>query len=674
METDLTTPKKELVGFCSAPWTDCITYADGELKACDRNVASFGNWQENGLKNSWHSEKFQDFRRAIREGRYPDKDCASCHNNGTQRTAVSSLIGAFAVHHDFIQGQLGEVPELTELSDLFSLKSRTEKSDRVISVFYSRLEKIRQENEALFHSSRDFHLAVVKLRVIAEALEDYLRGELRPRRVATFRQSQLQAKCTARCVMCAGKFTGEIVSGPTMDTKFVDEAFAEIEDVTDFWCNGAEYLFYKDWKKIALMLNEQGTKLRCSTNGILLTEETIRFMIDHKLLRFLTISLDGATKQTIESTRVNVKFEKTMERIRYLFRYALEKNYYFEFTAAFVMMKRNMHELPAFVRLIHDLRGTNFQVNTTVLCQPLENFNLDGYRQYLHQEHHVQVGDSELRRIFEETEKARWETGVFVSFYNQKFDEFMAEGMPIPRFFPRQMDVEIILAAFEGRAFQATLREIEENFAQWIEQYGYDRNRLIAELKETCRRLHFSSPVVQQTMAEFPSLAADIEEKLEESILALVERQEAFTFTVTTASAVLAVKRFSFGPVLPGEFVYSPSLRMDTIVAKTVGPHALLFNRQIVPALGYLFRVAEKRDLDGRLLAVPAAPPITLRFLFHSWIFDFYARVHEAKDRFLKGRKSLLLWKLSVAYRSALSLFGIDARSAIQLNERRSLG
>lgn len=507
-------PDKNLVGFCSAPWTDCITYADGELKACDRNPVSFGNWQQNGLKNTWHSEKFQNFRRDVREGRYPDKDCASCHNNGTQRTLRSSLIGAYYMHSQFLWHHFGvpEIPEIAHLYFLLDQRARDERSDEILRQYFAGLDRLVAENPAAYTNNPEFHTALVKLRVIGETVEDYLRGDLTPRRVATFRQSQLQAKCTARCVMCAGKYTGEIVDGPTMDEKFVDEAFAEKEDITDFWCNGAEYLYYKEWRKIALMLAEQGVKLRVSTNGILLTEPTIRFMIDNKILRYLTMSLDAATKETMESTRINVNFRKNMENIRFLLKYAQEKNHEFEFTAAFVMMKRNLHELPAFVRLIHSLRPPGCKNFVTVLCQPLENFDILGYRRFVHGEHHALLGEEKLREIFTETWQAHRETGVQVSFYNQKLDEFMAAGMPFPKFFPRLSDIDLIASDLKSGA---RFHGVDEGLEAWLENTSnYHGGSLRSAFLRHARALFAHNAVVAEVGKEFPQLWAKVDEHL----------------------------------------------------------------------------------------------------------------------------------------------------------------
>lgn len=657
-----TETNKDLVGFCSAPWTDCITYSDGALKACDRNVRSFGDWQKLGLKNAWESLEFQNFRQAIREGRYPDQDCASCHNNGTQRTALSSLVGAYSIHYNYLKKFLAQedIPELGSLYRLLYRKKADSESASLIPVYLAKLESLRFEYPEAYAQDSDFHNALVKLKVVGEALEDYLAGELKPRRVATFRQSQLQAKCTARCVMCVGLYTGEIVSGPTMDSKYVDEAFAEPEDITDFWCNGAEYLFYKEWKKIALTLAKGGTKLRVSTNGILLTEPTIDFILDNRALGFLTMSLDGATKETMESTRVRVNYDRNVERIRYLLRTATEKGQYFEFTAAFVMMKRNLHELPAFVRLIKSLMPENCLPRVTVLCQPLENFSVESYRRFVHGEHHALLGEQALREIFQEVNRVSVETGVSVAFYNQKLPDFMAQGMPFPKYFPRQMDVDIFLA--DLRARKPLWNSLD--FQELIQRSYFGRNYLQLLFLEFLQATLASNEVIAQTRREFPDFDSAIERELPGYAADFLSRFEEEKLNFRTGTRSVTAKRYLFRAFRAGDYVYSASSGTSGRISKIVAGLVLLHDGKIVPLSRGLYLVETVTE-DQQVLPIPASPRDP-RGIVKLCLGRGYLYAHPVKERLFRGRKSPLLWKLSVVYRRALGAFGVETESTIR--------
>jgi MoaA/NifB/PqqE/SkfB family radical SAM enzyme len=650
-------PREELIGFCSAPWTDCITYADGALRACDRNDASFGNWQKGGLKRTWESDAFQEFRRAIREGRYPDRNCASCHNNGTQRTARSSLIGAYQIHYSVVRDFLGLAPEhhVGEISDLYrllDLKKHSEFSAEKLRVYFRYLERFSEMHAGALARDEKLRKSVEKLRVIGESLEDYLGGVLRPRRVATFRQSQLQAKCTARCVMCVGKYTREIEIGPTMDGKYVDEAFAEPADITDFWCNGAEYLFFKEWKQVAMMLYREGVKMRNSTNGILLTEPNIDFMIDNDLLGFLTMSLDAATKETMESTRVRVNFEKNMDRIRYLLRRATEKRQTFEFVAAFVLMKRNLRELPAFVRLMKSLMPEGCTPKVYVLLQPLENFDIDGYRQFVHREHHSLLGDDELRRIFRETLEAERETGVHCTFYNQHLKDFVAAGMPIPKFFPRQSDVD----SFIG--------QIEHNVPLWepgeldvpalVRECGGDetefRRLFLRSVREFCDR----NGVIGETQRVFPGFAIKLKSLLPAYAHTLAMRALDEELERPAGAAPWPVRVSRYAVFREGTLVFGDATHKIGRLVRLHGGLALLHDGTVLLASRVHRLVTE--ELEGREPDVD----YSWRRKFSLALGHAYVDVNALKNRLLRDVRSPLLWKLSVAYRRALSLLGLN--------------
>ena len=183
--------KEKLAGFCSAPWTDAIAYADGALKVCDRCVLSFGNWQKDGLTQVWRGEPLQEFRAEIAAGRYPHEDCKSCHNNGTQRTAASSLRSAYFVHQTHIRKVFGIIPAIEALPRAFFQERRNEESDLLLQAFFVALEELAKRPPEKFPEKAsqrsETERAITKLKVIGEALEDFLRGELIPRRVATFR-------------------------------------------------------------------------------------------------------------------------------------------------------------------------------------------------------------------------------------------------------------------------------------------------------------------------------------------------------------------------------------------------------------------------------------------------------------------------------------------------------
>ncbi|MCD6386415.1 SPASM domain-containing protein [Candidatus Sumerlaeota bacterium] len=93
-----------------------------------------------------------------------------------------------------------------------------------------------------------------------------------------------------------------------------------------------------------------GVRFGYTTNGVLLTAELVEKTIKYGCN--ITLSIDGATKETFESIRRGLKFETLMEKVD-LIRSALKKNKpaKFEYYWNFVAMKRNIAELPELVKM-----------------------------------------------------------------------------------------------------------------------------------------------------------------------------------------------------------------------------------------------------------------------------------------------------------------------------------
>lgn len=93
-----------------------------------------------------------------------------------------------------------------------------------------------------------------------------------------------------------------------------------------------------------------GVKFGYTTNGKLLSPELVEKTIKYGYN--ITLSVDGATKETFESIRRGLKFETLLEKID-IIRSALQKinPVKFEYWWNFVAMKRNITELPEVVRM-----------------------------------------------------------------------------------------------------------------------------------------------------------------------------------------------------------------------------------------------------------------------------------------------------------------------------------
>jgi radical SAM protein with 4Fe4S-binding SPASM domain len=67
--------------ICIIPWFSMYVTVDGIVRPCcsfSQTYADIGNILQNNMKEIWNSERYQRFRKAIREGKRPYAICANC--------------------------------------------------------------------------------------------------------------------------------------------------------------------------------------------------------------------------------------------------------------------------------------------------------------------------------------------------------------------------------------------------------------------------------------------------------------------------------------------------------------------------------------------------------------------------------------------------------------------
>jgi radical SAM protein with 4Fe4S-binding SPASM domain len=168
-------------------------------------------------------------------------------------------------------------------------------------------------------------------------------------------------QCNLRCVMCY--FNDERVSRRRREDISVEE-FARIAGQVFPVCNevslsyGTEPLLHQQFGELIKITKSHRVPLVwTTTNGILLKgrmiDQVVRLGLDS-----ICISIDAATKQTYERIRVGASFEKLMANIQALNR---AKEQYRSDTPHvqlnFVLMRSNIEELPALIRLARELKA-----------------------------------------------------------------------------------------------------------------------------------------------------------------------------------------------------------------------------------------------------------------------------------------------------------------------------
>ncbi len=457
-----------LKGFCAAPWVEAVLYNNGNLLTCCRNNKVFGRWKEEGIDKCWHSEEYQKFRKSIVLGKFPNEECKNCYYNGTSRPLRTELFTPFHYNAQIVSEYFGHKNKvLYAILPQFDLKYASSNTMDVLGKYFTVLADMERKMSS--YPASVSH-AINKLRVIGKLAKAFLEGDLRPPVVGAFRQVELTNRCNARCVMCPGKYAGTIVNGCELDERHLKEAFSRTDDIIDFFMNGTEFLFYTNWQKVADYLVNSGIKLSLSTNGILLSPHNIRHLIDNKIPLKVNISMDGATKETLESIRINVNYNKLIDNINYLLSYASQKKHDFYISFSFVLMKNNYQELPQLIKLVGSLMNGTIYPNlnklvrltgelkrlqyplitslvrlagsffkrlrypsVNVLCQALETYDIKTYREFVYEQHHTLIEEEKLKAMFKEALRESRKAGIRVNvFYSYGINDFIKRGFPFP--------------------------------------------------------------------------------------------------------------------------------------------------------------------------------------------------------------------------------------------------
>ena len=191
--------------------------------------------------------------------------------------------------------------------------------------------------------------------ISADNLEARFRRSLETKRGVTMRLDIIN-KCNLRCVMC--HFSDEAVfkrptrqlTGEQFKTLF-DGIGPEVSQIA-LSC-GDEPLTSKFLPEILryLATEHPHVAIEFCTNAMLMREPVRELLIETRVARLL-FSIDAVTKPLLESIRVGSRYEQVVGNILAM-RLLRERHRTARpsFTFNFVMMNRNIHEAPAFVRM-----------------------------------------------------------------------------------------------------------------------------------------------------------------------------------------------------------------------------------------------------------------------------------------------------------------------------------
>jgi MoaA/NifB/PqqE/SkfB family radical SAM enzyme len=426
--------------FCSSFWTESVLGMDGKFRFCCRNNTVLGNWIEEGLESVWHSATAREFRRKAARGEFPNDDCRRCHRVGAAYPLGRPLASPLFRHVAVLEQRLGEpLPNLAAMRLLFDKVEFDDEACAILEEYGGALARIARGCEA---SDEETRRSVTKLRLLEQVVRSFLTGDETPPVVAPSREVNLIAVCNARCIHCPGLHAGQLDKGVEVapgvrakyiDPRHLDQAMALDQHIFEFWGNGTEFLLYPKWKEICRRLAASGVVLSVSTNGIALTSDAVHTLIDSQVLGHLNVSIDGATRETIEAVRVNVKYDRLVTQVRYLIDYARRKGYSFALNFTFTFMRRNYREIPRFVEFVHGLFDGGPALPGTILFTPLLEGDAPSYLEFLAHQHHSLLDREELQRLVLEASQLcdRYGLQAYVT-YTQSIKDFIAAGYPFP--------------------------------------------------------------------------------------------------------------------------------------------------------------------------------------------------------------------------------------------------
>jgi len=195
---------------------------------------------------------------------------------------------------------------------------------------------------------------------------------------------ELSNSCNLECIMCSGQFSSAIRAKreklAPLPRIYSDEILESLRkylphlDHASFY--GGEPFLITEYERIWDMMIEDDLHIPChvTTNATLYNKRVEKIL--EQVPMGITVSLDGTTRSTYESIRINAVFDEVMENARRFHEYTKSRHTCFIFN--FCMMRPNWHEL-ADICLMADEWDCDVFINTVlyppelgIYTQPIE--------------------------------------------------------------------------------------------------------------------------------------------------------------------------------------------------------------------------------------------------------------------------------------------------------------
>lgn len=170
--------------------------------------------------------------------------------------------------------------------------------------------------------------------------------------------------CNLRCELCPQSIKNFQFEKGHMSFAFFRQIMKQLKSVKSFALfSSGEPLLAENWDQILdyfLISRPDIEKISFSTNGTLL-DKKVKSLLGKKL--DISVSIDGATRNTYESIRKGAHFDRLIRNLRQI--YILKKKNNLDWpklSISFVAWEKNIRELPALVRLASSLGIENITI------------------------------------------------------------------------------------------------------------------------------------------------------------------------------------------------------------------------------------------------------------------------------------------------------------------------
>jgi 2-polyprenyl-3-methyl-5-hydroxy-6-metoxy-1,4-benzoquinol methylase len=424
--------KRQTMPFCSAPWTIGWINETGTIQPCcrlggfQRDLAKAGS-----LKAVWHGEEWVAFRNQVAQGEYPFDICRQCREASTYQTLGKDFAGVPQGYlSDLRARQLSkeEVDLCARLDAFFNGHNFTRFWLPAAAV--AQVAQLLQEGRARRERVREAgNPQINKLLTLLQVYYDLYTRNPYPEIIMPFRVPVIATRCNARCVMCSMVVEGSIEHGKFMDDALLAKSLAHPDHIIKIWAASTEMLLHPRYQEIVSSLHKAHVHLAISTNAMPLTEAAARFLVDNKL-KSLGFSINGATKEVFEGIMQRVSFERFVKNVRFFVDYNKSRGSPVGIGFTMVAMKRNIHQLPEVIRLIHSITGPGYGLHVS----PLEAPATDKQRAFYEQEQPRNVPREQLSAIFKEAACVARELGMSIScFYYKNIGDVVRDLDNIPQ-------------------------------------------------------------------------------------------------------------------------------------------------------------------------------------------------------------------------------------------------